>query len=224
MIGKVLTGAVTLTVLLAVPIGAEVYAGRQIQGEARLAAARLAPGASVVRVEPHGRPFLAALLGDEISSAYVDVRTPDGTTQLILQRLHRHTGRINTVLWFPRLPQPVPLTPDLTPGGAYTPSGSTELQGHQLHVTYTATIHDAEVRVRPSSVTVDGQATDLAALPAADLAALTPPPLAMSVPAGTDLAVRAVSVGENYVTVELRQRDATTRPADTVPPAAVPVA
>ncbi len=101
MIGKVLTGAATLTVLLAVPAGAEVYAGRQIQDEARLAAARLAPGASVVRVEPHGRPFLAALLGDEVSSAYVDVRTPDGTTQLILQRLHRDSGRINTVLWSP---------------------------------------------------------------------------------------------------------------------------
>lgn len=189
MIGKLVPGAVTLAVLLTVPVGAELYAGHQVQGEARLAAARLAPGASVVRVKPHGRPFLAALLGNEISSAYVDVRTPDGTTQLILQRLHRDTGQVNTVLWFPRLPQPVPLTPDLTPSGAYTPSGSTTLHGHQLHVTYTATIEDVELRVRPQGVTVDGKAADLAALPAVDLAALTPPPLRLPVTPSTDVAV-----------------------------------
>ncbi len=114
----------------------------------------------------------------------------------------------------PRLPQPVPLTPDLTPGGAYTPSGNTRLHGHRLDVTYTATFHDAQVRVRPRSVTVDGQATDLTRLPAADLAALTPAPLAMPAAPGTKLSVRAVSVGEHDVTVELRERDATTRPAD----------
>lgn len=209
MLGKLLSAATALTVLVGVPVAAETYAGRELNSSVRAAVTNLAPGATITRVESHGRPFFAALLEREVSSAYVDVRSPSGTTTLILQRLHRDTGQANTVLWFPRLPNPTDLIPVLTPGGAYTPQATTRLDGKQVEVIYGATVQDGTVTVRPVSLTVDGRGQGSGAIPAAWHAALTPEPVQLA--AAGALTVTAVSVGERDITVELQAEDVDTR-------------
>lgn len=211
MIGKLIGTAVALAALIGLPVGLEAYAGAQLGRTVRTAVEAVAPGATVTRVEPHGRPFVAALLDGEISSAYADVTTPTGTTTLILQRLHRDTGRIDTVLWFPVLADPTDLTPVRNAAGAYSPRGTTRLDGHLVEVTYTATAKVGTLTVRPATVSSDGRIRRGTDLPAAWKRALTPPPVRLAT--ARPATVRAVSVGENGITVELRQRDVDTRVA-----------
>jgi len=211
MIGKLISGTATLLVLIGVPVVAETYAGQQLDHSVRDATGSLAPGAAITRIEPHGRPFLASLLHGEISSAYVDLRaTPGttGTTTLILQRLHRDTGRVNTVLWFPHLAQPVRLVPVKTPAGAYSPTGTATLDGTHIEVTYRASVDHGRLRLQPVTIKVGGREVRAGGVPAAWRAELTP--TAVRLPAVGALAVRAVSVGEDDITVELQQKDVAT--------------
>jgi len=205
MLGKVVAGAVTLLVLVGVPVAAENWVGHELGQSVSDAVHVLAPGATVTRVEPHGRPFLVALLQKEVSSAYADVRGPDGTTTLILQRLHRDTGRVNRVLWFLRVPQPVPLVPVRTAGGAYSPAGTAQLDGRAVLVTYRATVENGRVDLLPTVAGADGRPVPAGSVPPG----LTPPPVQL--PAVGSLSVRAVSVGEDDITVELKQTDVDVR-------------
>lgn len=205
MLAKIIGSATALVVLVGVPVGAEGYARGQLDRTVRTAVQALAPGASVTRVEPHGRPFLLSLLDGEVTSAYVDIGSPGGTTTVILQRLRRDTGHLDAVLWFPRVAPAADLEPSRTPSGAYTPRGTTRLGGAQLEVSYDASVADGRLVVRPMSASVDGVNRDGSDLPAAWLAALTP--AAVQLPAVGLLTVRAVSVGETDITVELQGKD-----------------
>ncbi len=214
MFGKLIAGAATLLVLIGVPVAAETYAGQQLDQSVRNATQSLAPGAAITRVELHGRPFLAALLQGEVSSAYVDLRGATGatgTTTLILQGLHRDTGRVNTVLWFSHLPQPVALLPVKTAAGAYSPIGTATLDGKRVEVTYQATVEHGKLSLEPATMKVGGREVGVGAVPAAWWAKLTP--TAVELPAVNALAVRAVSVGEDDITVELQQQDVATAAA-----------
>lgn len=211
MIGKLISGTATLLVLIGVPVVAETYAGQQLDHSVRTATESLAPGAAITRIEPHGRPFLASLLQGEVSSAYVDLQGTTGTTgttTLILQRLHRDTGRVNTVLWFAHLAQPVRLFPVRTAAGAYSPTGTTTLDGTQVEVTYQANLEHGRLRLQPVTLKVGGREVEAGAVPATWRAELTP--TAVRLPAVDALAVRAVSVGEDDITVELKQKDVAT--------------
>lgn len=208
MFAKLALGAATLLVLVGVPVTAETWAGAELDHSVRSATRALAPGAEITRVEPHGRPFLAALMKGEVSSAYADVRGPAGTTTLILQRLHRDTGRVNRVLWFSRVAQPVPLVPVKTADGAYSPTGTAELDGRQVRVTYAATVENGRVSVVPTEVTVDGRA-EPGSRTSGWRTRLAPHPFQL--PASGRLTVRAVSVGDDGITVELQQRDVDVR-------------
>lgn len=211
MIGKLIVASTTLLVLIGVPVVAETYAGQQLDQSVRDAAESLAPGAAITRIEPHGRPFLASLLHGEVSSAYVDLRATTGTTgttTLILQRLHRDTGRVNTVLWFSHLAQPVRLRPVRTAAGAYSPTGMATLDGTRVEVIYRASVEHGRLRVQPVTFKVGGREIEAGGVPAAWRAELTP--TAVRLPAVDALAVRAVSVGEDDITVELQQKDVAT--------------
>ncbi len=207
MLGKLAAGATTLLVLLGVPVAAETWAGHELDQRVRDAAQALAPDATVTRVEAHGRPFVASLLDGEVSSAYVDVTSPRGTTMLVLQRLHQDTGRVDRVLWFADAPQPTPLVPVRTSAGAYSPTGTALLDGRPVTVTYQATSGNGSVQLVPTATAAGGRAVSTADLPPG----WTPPPIA--VPSLGALTVRAVSVGEDDITVELQQTDVNTRPA-----------
>lgn len=205
MLGKLAVGATTLLVLVGVPVAAETWAGHELDRSVSDAVRVLAPGATVTGVEPHGRPFLVALLHKEISSAYADVRGPDGTTTLILQRLHRDTGQVNRVLWFSRVRQPVPLVPVRTAGGAYSPTGTALLNGTAVSVTYRATVEDGRVDLLPTVTGGDGRPVPAGSLPPG----LTLPPVRL--PSVGSPTVRAVSVGDDDITVELQQTDVDVR-------------
>lgn len=207
MLGKLAVGATTLLVLIGVPVAAETWAGHELDQSVREAAQALAPDATVTRVEPHGRPFITSLLDGEVSSAYVAVTGPSGTTMLILQRLHRDTGRVNRVLWFSHAPQPTPLVPVRTAAGAYSPSGTAQLDGRPVTVTYQATAANGSVQLVPTATAADGTTRPTAGLPSA----WTPAPV--RVPSVGALTVRAVSVGEDDITIELQQTNVDTRPA-----------
>jgi len=204
MLGKLAVGA-TLLVLVGAPIVAESWAGHELDQSVADAVHALAPGATVTRVEPHGRPFLIALLHKEVSSAYADVRGPDGTATLILQRLHRDTGQVNRVLWLSTVPQPVPLIPSRTAGGAYSPTGTAQLDGRAVSVTYRATVGNGRVDLLPTVAGADGRPVPAGSLPPG----LTPPPIQL--PSVGALSVRAVSVGKDDLTVELQQTDVDVR-------------
>lgn len=169
--------ALTLTVLVAAPVAAEAYAGHQLAGSVRTAIADLAPTAHITRVEPHGRPFLPAPVDGEVSSAYVDLTTPRGTMLVIVERLHRATGRADRLLWFPQVASTPGLAPVRAPSGAYTPRGTLTLDGRPAEVTYTATTAAGIVRVSPAAVTVNGRTWTEQELPEAWRTILTPAPV-----------------------------------------------
>lgn len=212
MLSKLLGSAAALIVLIAVPVAAETYAGATLEQDVRAATSRLAPGAAVSRAEPRGRPFIASLLAGEVSSAYVDLSGPAGRTTLILQRLDRNTGRVERALCFARLRQPVPLTPVPGPGGADSPFATAAVDGVQLDVTYEANVEDGQVVVAPSSVTpADGTAAGTRA--AAWARELTPGPVESPLRGGAT--VRAVTVAQDGITVELQLTGTATGPPGT---------
>lgn len=207
MRGKLVAGTTGLLVLLGVPVAAEFGAGTRLDRTVRAAVQVLAPGATITRADAHGRPFLTALLQREVSSAYADVRGPDGTTTLIVQRLHRDAGWVSTVLWFTRVTQPVPLVPVKTSRDAYTPTGTAGFNGSQIQVTYRATVGNGQVSLRPTATTATGRAVPAGSLPVQ----WTPHPVKLL--STGPVSVRAVSVGEHDITVELEQKNVDVRRA-----------
>jgi len=109
------------------------------------------------------------------------------------------------VLWFSRVLQPVPLVPVRTAGGAYSPTDTAQLDGRAVSVTYRATVENGRVDLLPTVAGGDGRPVPAASLPPG----LTPPPVQL--PSVGSLSVRAVSVGEDDITVELQQTHADVR-------------
>lgn len=211
MIRTLLGTVVAVTVLVAAPVAAESYAGNRLADSVRSAVGVLAPNGTVTDVEPHGRPFLAALAEGEVSSAYVSVQSSGSTTQVIVQRLHRATGKVDRVLWFPRVASHPGLAPVFTPSGAHTPRGTVILDGELAEVTYAARVVASTVRLAPTDVTVASRTWAGDDIPPAWRDLLTPP--LIELPTTRPLVVRAVSVGEQDITVELQMDDVETEPA-----------
>lgn len=208
MVGKLTGGVAALTLLVGGPVVAESYARHQSADSVREAVHDLAPGTPVASVEPHGRPFVASLLSGSVSSAYVDLGGAAAGTTLIVEQLHRDTGVVEGVEWFAHVKPPVGLDARRLANGAYTPSGYARIGGRRMAVTYRATLVGRRIIVRPATVTSDGQVMRSDAIPEDWRRSLTPPPLRL--PASGALRVRAVSVGDGDITVELHQRRART--------------
>ena len=191
--------------LVGILVGAGSYARAQLTDSVRVSARNLFPGQRIVRVEPHGRPFLVALLGShEVSSAYVDLDGPGGRRLAILERLNRDSGTVDSVLVFTHSVEPVPLEPVLTADNAFTSNGTTSLAGQPVTVSYTAAVTGHTLCVRPQSIKRTGASAKAGPAPADWSARLTPAPVPL--PAITGLQVRGVSVGPDDLIVELRAR------------------
>jgi hypothetical protein len=193
--------AVALTLLVGTPI-VESLAESRLRDSVHTAVTQLVPGTGITRIEPRGRPYLLSLLGGhEVSTAYVDLDDPAGS-RMILQRLNRDTGKVGSLLWFSDVKQSTPLQPVLLAEGVDSSSGTTTLDGETVTVTYTATVTGHTLQVRPKSVVRSGKRVAVEGIPAQWRTRLTPKPV--SLPKTIDLSVRAVTVGADDITVELR--------------------
>jgi len=194
-------GAVALTLLVGAPI-AESFAESRLTDSVHTAVAQLVPGTGINRIEPRGRPYILSLLGGhEVSTAYVDLDDP-AASRMILQRLNRDTGKVNSLLWFSDVKQSTPLQPVPLAEGVNSSSGTTTLDGETVTVTYTATVTGHTLHVRPKRVVRSGKRVAGESIPAQWRTSLTPAP--MPLPKTIDFGVRTVTVGADDITVELR--------------------
>lgn len=102
-------------------------------------------GVEVTHVNLRGRPYLLSRNNDEVSTAYVDIRTaePGASSQLLVQRLDLNSDRAGRVRVLVTLPYPGAGVPIENHDGSY--SARATVDGEE--VTFRADFHGGQVTI-----------------------------------------------------------------------------
>lgn len=101
---------------------AEEASARSLTSDLISRVERALPDAEVTHVNLRGRPYVVSRNNDEVSTAYVDVDTPEqgASAQLLVQNLDLNTDRAGRVRVFLTLPYPGAGTPIENADGSYS--------------------------------------------------------------------------------------------------------